>query len=267
NGAKARWHEVEVLPPPQLVPLEGRPSPQVHLTYPAYTDVPPQDAPDGASSIEAVAGTAVTLRAATDRPLSGAWLEYPGELTPALTLAAHPDPLTPLHPPAVMSELALARRAAWQRISARLSPDRQVFTLDFTARVGGSFVLHFVDENGLPNSRLIELLVAPDPPPTVSLERPSRTQDSLDVLPGAVVTLQVLAEDPLFAVRSVYLEYRRRKLGSTAETATPQRLPLYDHRIGWAVPLLLSKLAATPITVPASPWRLRPQRVPVARRW
>src|SRR5262249_21777926 len=134
-------------------------------------------------------------------------------------------------------------------------------------RVGGSFVLHFVDENGLPNSRLVEVLVAPDPPPTVTLERPSRTQDSLDVLPGAEITLQVLAEDLLFAVRSVYLAYRHRKPGNAVDAAGPQRLLLYDHRIGVAAPLLLAKLAATPITTPSGPWRLRPQRVPVTRRW
>src|SRR5207245_7698886 len=87
--AALRCQDVDVLPPPQLVPLDDRPSPQFHLVPPAYTDLPPVDAPDGASSVEAVAGTRITLRAATDRPLSRAWLEFPVELTPALTVASH----------------------------------------------------------------------------------------------------------------------------------------------------------------------------------
>ena len=34
------WQEVEVLPPPKLVDLEGHPSPQIELEVPAYTDLP-----------------------------------------------------------------------------------------------------------------------------------------------------------------------------------------------------------------------------------
>src|SRR5262249_9368813 len=88
NDAVSGWHEVEVLPPPQLVPLGGRPSPQIRLRFPDYTDLPAQDLPDGTSSIEAIAGTQVTLRAATDRPVARAWLEYPPELEPSATVAA-----------------------------------------------------------------------------------------------------------------------------------------------------------------------------------
>src|SRR5713226_7878348 len=35
NDAASDWQAVEVLPPPVLAPLNGRPSPQVRLTYPA----------------------------------------------------------------------------------------------------------------------------------------------------------------------------------------------------------------------------------------
>src|SRR5262249_13648301 len=72
-------------------------------------------------------------------------------------------------------------------------------------------------------------------------------------------------EDPLFAVRSVYLEYRSKHAG--AGDGLVQRLPLYDQRLEWAVPFLSAKLAARPAAVPGPPLRLRPQRVPVSRRW
>src|SRR5262249_33573020 len=79
NDAVSAWQEVAVLPPPQLVPLAGRPSPQIHLRFPDYTDLGAMDLPDGTGSIEAPAGTQVHLRAAVDRPVVRAWLEYPSE--------------------------------------------------------------------------------------------------------------------------------------------------------------------------------------------
>src|SRR5262249_57682300 len=59
NDAVSDWYEVTVLPPPVLVPLDGRPSPQVRLDYPNYTGLTPYDLPDGSGNIEAVAGTPV----------------------------------------------------------------------------------------------------------------------------------------------------------------------------------------------------------------
>ena len=46
NDADTGWQTVHVLPPPVLVPLDGRPSPQLRLDFPAYTDLPPTDLPD-----------------------------------------------------------------------------------------------------------------------------------------------------------------------------------------------------------------------------
>src|SRR5262249_33380123 len=71
------WHEVQVLPPPRLVALNTRPPQQWQLHSPAYTELEsPRDLPAGSGNIDAVAGTRVTLRAATDRPIKEAWIEY-----------------------------------------------------------------------------------------------------------------------------------------------------------------------------------------------
>src|SRR5262249_44674374 len=40
NDADSGWREVQVLPPPELAPLDGRPSPQIRLEYPRYSDLP-----------------------------------------------------------------------------------------------------------------------------------------------------------------------------------------------------------------------------------
>jgi hypothetical protein len=265
NDASTGWRDVEVLPPPQLVTLAGRPSPQIHLQYPDYTDLPAHHLPDGATSIEAVAGTRIALRAATSRPVVRAWLEYPPELEPALSTAAVGNSLgLPLL--ARVIGLAAADPAVCKRMPARLESAGQVLTLDFVARVSGTFALRFEDDVGLGNTRLIELRTLADPAPTVHLDRPSRSQDSFDILPDAEISLHVRAEDFLYAVRSVYLEYRP-KVGDSAEpSAEPRRLPLYDHEVlGEALPQFLSALS--PSLVPTGRLRLRPAQLDMGRRW
>ena len=274
NDAVSPWTNVKVLPPPQIVAFEGRPSPQVRLVYPEYTDIPEADLPDGTTSLEAPAGTQVFLRAATDRPIARAWLEYPQELGPALTVASLISSLA--HAPFSVSSPAEgwsstinytgARLAAWRQIPAHLERGGQVFSLEFVARVSGTFALHVEDELNIGNTRLLELHTIPDPAPVVNLQRPSRVQDSLDVLPDAEITLQTLAEDPLYALRSVGLEVRRKR--GAEPVAELGRLPLYDHEmIGHGAAQLLSNMSAAPLKSSFAPFRLRPQQLVFQGRW
>jgi hypothetical protein len=239
NDALSSEYRVEVLPPPSLVALDSKPSPQLQLFYPAYTGLPsPETLSPGTGSIDAVVGTSARLRARVDRPLKRAWIEYQPE-EPSVVLG---DVLA----------LMFGGRPWWEPVPAVLDDDRCTFTIDFAPTVNGMYALHFEDETGLRNSRLFELRLHPDPAPTVNLEHPSRSHDLLTVLPTAELPLEVSADDPQFAVRSVYLEYR------TGPEETPRRLYLYDPAAGpnsllapWAGP---SVLAAPPL--PARPRRL-----------
>jgi len=214
-----RWQKIVVLPPPQLVPLHGRASPQVHLAFPAYTQLSEVDLPDGSGKVDAVNGTTVTLRAAANRPLSAAWIEFrpePHGVAAELLLS----PLGTGDPFAALAVVAAGQSVA-NPVPATLSPERREFAVTFQPPVSGNYVLHFADESGLRNSRMFELNVFLDPSPTVTLERPAPARDNLIVLPEAALDLQVLAEDPQFAVRNVWLEYRCKK------TDPPRRLRLF----------------------------------------
>ena len=80
NDAVSAEYRVEVLPPPSLVALDSKPSPQLQLFFPAYTGLPsPETLSPGTGNIDAVVGTAVRLRARVDRPLKRAWIEYQPE--------------------------------------------------------------------------------------------------------------------------------------------------------------------------------------------
>jgi hypothetical protein len=251
NDAESGWRAVRVLTPPQLAPLDGRPSPQVHLDFPIYTDVPPRDLPDGGGSIECIAGTLVRLRAATDRPVARAWIELAAD-PPRPTVAAGLLALGAAGPASAIG-LSAAGQAVWGEVPAALDAAGTRFELTFRPYVDGLYVLRFEDESGLGGRRTLHFRVQPDPTPALTLERPAASQDNLSVLPDGSLPLVARADDPVFAVRSAWLEFRCGKDEPT------QQLPLYDHQaIGAAVPRMLA--AAAP------PLRLRLPLVSVERR-
>jgi hypothetical protein len=114
--------------------------------------------------------------------------------------------------------------------------------------------LRFEDKTGLGGRRALDVHVQPDPSPAVTLERPSAGQDSLAVLPDATVPLAARAEDTVFAVRDVWLEYR------CGKDEPAQRLPLHSPgALGAALPRLLA-------AAPLEPLRLRLPLVQADRR-
>jgi hypothetical protein len=269
NDAVSSWREVRVLPPPKLAQLDGRPSPQIDLRYPAYTDLPAEKLPAGTGKFEAVAGTRVTVRGATDRPVARAWIEYLPTDAAAIPVSAFAVLAAQL--PSDLLPLMAGGRDVWGRTIAQLEDGGQVFTIDCVPpRITGEYALHFEDDIGLGGSRRYELRIFGDPAPGVNLDRPSASLDRLEMLPGADVTLQVTAEDQQFALRSVYVEYLvRHARDAVAEGgAPPSRLSLYDHqRFATVASGLLSALAAAPVPVPPLGLRPRPQRLQIARRW
>jgi hypothetical protein len=255
NDAVSPEYEVKVLPPPSLVPLDGQPSPQLRLDYPAYTDLPsPYNLQAGTGNVEAVLGTQVTLRAAADRPLRRAWIEYQPEAR-LTTVSAF---LSPLGSRDVSSALSLSAggRSVCAPVAAILEQDRSRFRVVFMPRVLGMYVLHIEDDTGLRNSRLFELRLQPDPAPVVRLERPSPTRDVLTVLPTAELALDVVVEDPQFAVRTAYLEYR------TGRDEAPRTLPLYDP--AGFVRRVVVPWAGVGVLAAGAP-RLRPQHLDFRR--
>jgi hypothetical protein len=249
---------IRVSPPPLLTLLDQRPSPQVRLDFPVYTDLPPQFLPDGSGNVEAVAGTMVTLRAAADRPLRGAWIEFIPE-SRYTDLAAFLGPLGTDRSAALLT-LTAGGQSVWDVVPAQLEEDRRRFSMRFRPYVSGMYALHFEDETGLANSRLFELRVQVDPSPTVTLERPSPSRDILDLLPDADMPLQALVTDLHYAVRSAYLEYRCKK------TDVTRVAPVWDYwSAGLAASWALNALAGAPILSKEGPIRLRPVSVPINR--
>ncbi|MCZ2344341.1 MAG: hypothetical protein LC104_21485, partial [Bacteroidales bacterium] len=207
HDADTDWLTVTVAPPPKLVPRDGRPSPQFRLDFPAYTDLPSVDLPDGAGVVEAVVGTQFHLRAATDRRIVSAAFHAEGDWTSVQTgmIGA-----------ALMSDNPLSLTAALllteefvRPIPVRVSGVTGTH-LDarFSPPMPGLYTLRFVDEVGLTGVRLFNFETFPDPAPNVSLIHPHPLSDPMVLLPTAQVTVQARAEDRTFAARHLLLEYR-----------------------------------------------------------
>jgi hypothetical protein len=254
NDADTGWQTIHVVPPPVLVPLDGRPSPQIHLEFPKYTDLAPADLPDGSGVIECVAGTRVTLRAATDRRVARAWIGYRPDqplmrLMPALApLGARPALAAP--------GFDLLSREVWLDIPLGLGRDGTLIEVTFVPRVGGPYALRIEDESGLGTTRMLDIRVQPDPAPTVRLDRPSAGRDSLLVMPNADITFECAVQDKQYAIRNVWLEYQTNRGGP------PRTVAWFDARlIEDALPATAMFMRGTIPVTPHDALKLRPQQM------
>jgi DNA repair exonuclease SbcCD ATPase subunit len=222
NDGETSWQRVEVVPPPRLVPLEGRPSPQFRVSPPAYTGLPSSNLPDGSGVIEIPVGSVVQLRAATDTPLSAASLAYRGDTTlfdsvSGLAALGHLNALSGM-------AAQLLASAIGTDIPLALDPGGQVLSGTFVPSVSGLYALKLTDRTGLTGHRLLEIRLVPDPAPTVVLLRPAAGRDPAVLTPQASIPLQVSAADPVYALRRMFLDYRVGRDGKL------QMLPLLDLR-------------------------------------
>lgn len=206
NDADTDWLDVTVVPPPRLVPLDGRPSPQFHATPPAYTRQPAQQLPDGAAVLEVPAGTVLRFRAATDVPVTSATLNYTGD-TAAVTGAVPFAHLGHTHALSAVGTQLLAERLVAD-VPVAVSGGGTRLAADFVPPLSGTYALKLIDATGLSGTRFVEIRVNPDPIPVVALDRPQPGLDPPLLTPAARLTVVTSAEDKLYGLRDFALEYR-----------------------------------------------------------
>src|SRR5205823_1623184 len=169
------WHKVQVVPPPRLALLNGRPSPQIEYHFPAYTDLAsPYQVSPGAKNIEVFAGTQVVYRAAVDRPVERAWIEFrPRDeaAKPALIASTIAAP----HTLDLLTRLA-GGHAVWGKVLPDTSPSRTRLTFTFQPWVSGNYALRLEDADALVLDDEADLQVLADPIPQVLLLQPSGKQ-------------------------------------------------------------------------------------------
>ncbi len=245
NDADTGWLDVCVLSPPILVPRDGRPSPQIHLDFPAYTDLPALDLPDGGSVLEAITGTRVQIRAETDRPVARASFAVRAphprvQVGACLVLLGSHNALD------VLGMVALGREV-WSDVPVALSGDGRLIDIDFIPRLPGTYVLRIEDETGLGSERTFDIRLQTDPPPKVLLLRPARA-DVPGLVPGASFDLTAMVDDQHFAVRQAFVEFR------TGPTQPFRRIDCFDAPTAAAIVPALTALMQPPLRFPAGPF-------------
>jgi hypothetical protein len=245
NDYETPWQTVDVAPPPRLVNLEGRPSPRYHVTPPAYTGLPGIDLPDGAAVLEIPVGAWVRMRAAADRRLVSASLSFIGdrsftELAAPLAMLGHINPFAA----ALCGPLA---ENIGGDIAFTLNDDGRILSATFEPGMSGKYMLKLNDETGLTGTRLIEIRLIPDPAPNVNLFRPATGKDPSILTPAASIPVLITAEDKLYALRSVFVEYRVGRAGSI------RTISLNDFRIATQLlPAVVGGMGTTALVRPGN---------------
>jgi hypothetical protein len=250
--------------PPQLASLGGKPSPQIVVRQPRYTDLPEfVKLAEGTGNLDVIAGSHITLRAATDRPITRAWIQFKPLLPGAneallLGTVGAPQAL------AGATHLGLGS-SVWGRTDGIVHENGLEFTLAFVPALTGGYVLTIQDADGLAKSYDFDLHVRPDPLPVVSLLRPSISQS---VLANAEITVQVAAADDIFGLKSVFLEYRRKDRNGQFVDSRPRQLVFYDHSKTLLLgPLVLHLASSGAVPLPTQLFQLKPKRLVLTQRW
>jgi hypothetical protein len=249
GDADSGWQRVEVLPPPRLVPLEGRASPQISVVPPRYTNLKAVELPDGAAVIEVPLGTTIALRAAADSKLASASLSFQGDKS-AIERAAPFAHLGHLNANLATGSQLLAESIGVD-VPLLLSPDGRVMLGVFVPSLSGMYALKMTDETGLSGSRLIEIRLAPDPAPSVVLLRPSAGRDPAIAAPESSITVHLGADDKVYGLNSTFLEYRVGAEGIVRRISVPDAS---SAAIGPATRLHLSR-TETAFALPVSTFR------------
>lgn len=206
NDNDTGWQSIAVVQPPRLVPLDGRPSPQVAAIPPSYTGIRPFGLPDGAAVIEVPLGTALTLRAASDVPLAKAVLHFQGDRS-RVESGAGLAPIGWTNPIGALAAQRVADSIGLD-VPLLLSGDNKRMEAAFTPAMTGMYVLAMTDASGLTGTRLLEIRLMPDPAPVVTLLRPAIGRDAPLLVPDAKLAVQVSTEDRVYGLRRAFLEYR-----------------------------------------------------------
>src|SRR5207249_4962077 len=85
------------------------------------------------------------------------------------------------------------------------------------------------------------------------------------LLATANVPLRIVAEDERFALRSVFVEVRRKDREGKVEPT--KHLPLYHHAAAAELLAAVPRSVTWPLAVPAPAFRLRPKQLEIDWRW
>lgn len=222
---ETEWRHVNVVPAPDVSELK------VTITPPLYTRLPKVEYPVGRGNVQAIVGTEVTIRATSNKPITGGKILWESGATTVTTL----------------------------------DRDSKSLAASFIVVKEDSYRILLVDEQGMTNEhrspKQYRVEAIADMPPEVIIESPS---NDIEVTPTVKQPIRTLARDD-FGLQNIELRYLIEQAGQSAlppggqapPPPAPQIVPLYDgkevapkqHRVEYTWDLAPLKLVPGSIVV------------------
>ena len=207
GDAASEVYPIAVLAPPGFSDLEGTPSPVVTCLPSLYTGLPsPLKFPQGALQMDVPLGSVLAIKGLADRPLKSARLEFQPEnkdIVPsvACSLFSAGDHwatwvLLPIAK-AVVAETAIPLDAL-----------NTGFAISFAPMASGIYSVVIEDESDLYAVRSFDFQIRPDPSPLVKMNSSLAGSGYLQLFPDAEVAIKVSAEDALYGLKNLGIEFK-----------------------------------------------------------
>jgi hypothetical protein len=200
-------YQITVLAPPVFLDIEGNPSPKVTCLPPMYTGLPsPLKISPGTSQLDVPLGSNLVFKGLADRSLKSARLEFQPEnkdLLPGIVGAL----FSTSDQWAALLLLPIAKVSAAET-AISLDTLNTGFEILFTPIASGIYSVVIEDESDLFAIRSFDLQVRADPSPLVKMDSSLANSGYLQLFSEAEVALKISAEDLLYGLNTVGIEFK-----------------------------------------------------------
>jgi hypothetical protein len=207
GDAASDVYQIRVLAPPVFLDTDGNPSPTVTCLPPFYAGLPsPLKVSPGTLQFDVPLGSNVVFKGIADRSLKSARLEFQPEnkdILPGVVSSL----LSSSDRWAALILLPVAK-AVFAETSIPLDTMNTGFSISFAPVASGIYSVVIEDESDLYAIRSFDLQVRADPSPLVKIDSSLVGGGYLQLFPDAEVALKVTAEDVLYGLNNLGVEFR-----------------------------------------------------------
>ncbi len=227
GDAASDVYQITVLAPPVFLDMEGNPSPTVTCMPPFYAGLPsPLKVSPGTSQLDVPLGSNLVFKGVADRSLKSARLEFQPEnkeILPGVvcSLLSSSD----WWPTLVLLPIA---KTVVPETSIPLDLLKTGFSISFVPIASGIYSVVIEDESDLYAIRSFDLQVRADPSPLVKIDSSLTGGGYLQLFPDAEVALKVSAEDVLYGLNNVGIEFKGARDGLKSSVVDFWNQALFD---------------------------------------
>ena len=227
GDASSDLYQITVLAPPVFLDINGNPSPTVTCLPPFYTGLPsPLNVSPGTLQLDVPLGSNLFFKGLSDRALKSARLEFQPENKDVLpgivgSLFSAGEPWAAL-------VLLSTAKTVVSETAIPLDRLNTGFEISFAPIASGIYSVVIEDESDLYAIRSFDLQVRTDPSPLVKMDSSLVNSGFLQLFPEAELLLKVSADDALYGLNTVGLEFKGAQNSVKASSSNFWSQPFLD---------------------------------------